>query len=63
MEKGGDISFLNINAEIKQIAKINKKVQLILSFSDISYIDIDGIEVFEEMVDMIAAKNCCVYFA
>jgi SulP family sulfate permease len=60
---GGDISFLNINASIKQIAKIHKKVQLILSFSDISYIDIDGIEIFEEMIDMIAAKDCSVYFA
>ena len=42
----GDISFLNINADIKHIAKVNKKVKLILSFSSISYIDIDGIEVF-----------------
>lgn len=60
---GGDISFLNINAEIKHIAKINKKVQLIISFSDISYIDIDGIEVFEEMIEMIASKHCTVCFA
>lgn len=59
----GDISFLNINADIKHIAKLHKKVKLILSFSSISYIDIDGIEVFEEMVDMVKSKQSDVFFA
>lgn len=59
----GDISFLNINADIKHIAKVNKKVKLILSFSSISYIDIDGIEVFEEMVEMIWSKQSEIFFA
>jgi SulP family sulfate permease len=48
----GEINFVCITAEIEQLVKVHKHVTIILSFSNISYIDIDGLETFEEVVEL-----------
>jgi len=59
----GEINFVCIAAEIEQIMKIRQGTTVILSFSNISYIDIDGIEVFEEVIEHFETNGHDFYFS
>lgn len=58
-----EINFICIAAEIEQITKIKSDTVVILSFSNISYIDIDGIEVFEEVIQHFEQSGHIFYFS
>ncbi len=59
----GEINFVCISAEIEQLVKVHKHVTIILSFSNISYIDIDGLETFEEVVELFDDQWFRYYFS
>jgi anti-anti-sigma regulatory factor len=59
----GEIDFMNINEEIEHLKKLESGTTIILSFSEISYMDIDGIEIFDEVIEFFEENNLNLYFS
>lgn len=59
----GEINFINVTAELEQLAKLEKKVKVVFSFGHISDIDIDGIEALEDVVEHLEKHHIEFYFS
>jgi sulfate permease, SulP family len=57
------LNYLNIENYISEIRKIREGESLVISFSRLWDIDIDGLEILEEMIEEIEAKNIKVYLS
>lgn len=59
----GEINFICITAQLNRLTKINPHATVILSFSEIGYIDIDGIETFDELIEHFKDHKLTIYFS
>lgn len=57
------LNYINIENYISEIKKIEAWESLIISFASLWDIDIDGLEVLEEIIEEVEAKNIKVYFS
>ncbi len=59
----GEINFITISAEIDQLCKLQDKATVILSFSHITHIDLDGLETLEEICEYFDLHGIEYYFS
>ena len=57
----GEINFMNVAAELDMLSRLHGQEAVILSMSQIAYMDIDGLESFEEMVEALEKQNLPFY--
>ncbi len=61
MKFSGWLNYLNTEHAIEVIEKLDKKQHILLSFSHMGDIDIDGVEAIEHMIQFLEEKDITVY--